>query len=67
MDAIENANNALCEMYPERFVETTEEAQCVLDAITDGRDPIDDLDEYRFWRSPRGRIEEEHDAFLFDQ
>lgn len=34
------------------------EVVCVLDAIADGEDPWDALEEYRMWRTPAGRREE---------
>lgn len=38
--------------------QNADEVWSVLDAIADDRDPIDDLGEYRMWRTPMGRREE---------
>jgi len=38
------------------------EIWCVLDSIENGEDAIDCLEEYRFWRSPRGRYEDAREA-----
>ena len=34
---------------------TIGEAFCVLDALANGDDPLDHLEEYRYWQSPHGR------------
>lgn len=39
------------------------EVWAILDAVADGDDPTDALDEYRRWRTPHGRRSEAADAF----
>lgn len=42
---------------------TDGEVWTILDAVADGEDPADALDEYRRWRTPHGRRAAADDAF----
>ncbi len=43
--------------------QTADEVWCVLDSFNNDEDPVDNLDEHRFWRSPLGRQVEADEAF----
>jgi len=50
------ANQALANAgQPDWKVNTDAEAMCVLDAIANGDDVLDHLDEHRMWRTQSGR------------
>jgi hypothetical protein len=42
---------------------TEGEIWCVLDAVANEEDPMDNLEEYRHWRSPAGRRQEASEAW----
>jgi hypothetical protein len=48
---------------PDMPAPTTDgEVWTVLDAVSDGDDAAEHLEEYRFWRSPHGRQIEEYES-----
>lgn len=59
----EDARRQAAENYIGCPLATAGEVDAVLDAIADGDDPTDALDEYRQWHSPQGRRAAMAEAF----
>ncbi len=64
-DPTENQSQEAADLIPSswRPPQGAEEIWCVLDAVANGEEPTDALDEWRHWRSSAGRQQEQDELY----